>query len=190
MFRLKKAGFSKIISNEPVNLEKLKQASNIIKELHFQMQNLAAEGYGPFLAAIYDENGNLVSKAANSVVIENCSNNHAEINAIKEAQMKLATYDLSSYNLSIYITAEPCMMCVGAIMWSGIKNVYYSVPSETVEKITGFDEGFKPSWLKEFKKRGIAVYGNIEAKSGEVELKQYVQTGKKIYKPERKQQKT
>ena len=75
-------------------------------------------------------------------------------------------------------------------MWSGIKNVYYSVPSETVEKITGFDEGFKPSWLKEFKKRGIAVYGNIEAKLGEVELKQYVQTGKKIYKPERKQQKT
>ena len=140
MFRLKKAGFSKIISNEPVNLEKLKQASKIIKELHFQMQNLAAEGYGPFLAAIYDENGNLVSKAANSVVIENCSNNHAEINAIKEAQMKLATYDLS--------------------------------------------------WLKEFKKRGIAVYGNIEAKLGEVELKQYVQTGKKIYKPERKQQKT
>ncbi len=138
----------------------------------------------------FDENGNLVSKAANSVVIENCSNNHAEINAIKEAQMKLATYDLSSYNLSIYITAEPCMMCVGAIMWSGIKNVYYSVPSETVEKITGFDEGFKPSWLKEFKKRGIAVYGNIEAKLGEVELKQYVQTGKKIYKPERKQQKT
>lgn len=78
------------------------------------------------------------------------------------------------------------MMCIGAIMWSGIKNVYYSVPSKTVEKITGFDEGFKPSWLNEFKKRGIIVYGNIEAKAGEDELKQYVKLGNIIYKPTRK----
>ena len=182
-FGLKNTKPENIISNEPLNLKKIEQASKIIKELHSQMQDLASEGYGPFVAAVYDQNGNLIAKEANSVVNEVCSNNHAEINAIKKAQEKLETYDLSSYNLSIYITAEPCMMCIGAIMWSGIKNVYYSVPSKTVEKITGFDEGFKPSWLKEFKKRGIIVYGNIDAKDGEFELKQYVNSGKTIYKP-------
>lgn len=185
-FGLKNTKPENIISNEPLNLKKIEQASKIIKELHSQMQDLASEGYGPFVAAVYDQNGNLIAKAANSVVNEVCSNNHAEINAIKKAQEKLETYDLSSYNLSIYITAEPCMMCIGAIMWSGIKNVYYSVPSKTVEKITGFDEGFKPSWLNEFKKRGIIVYGNIEAKAGEDELKQYVKLGNIIYKPTRK----
>ena len=185
-FGLKNTKLENIISNEPLNLKKIEQASKIIKELHSQMQDLASEGYGPFVAAVYDQNGNLIAKAANSVVNEVCSNNHAEINAIKKAQEKLETYDLSSYNLSIYITAEPCMMCIGAIMWSGIKNVYYSVPSKTVEKITGFDEGFKPSWLNEFKKRGIIVYGNIDAKAGEDELKQYVKLGNIIYKPTRK----
>lgn len=70
-------------------------------------------------------------------------------------------------------------------MWSGIKAVYYGVPSKTVEKITGFDEGFKPNWFEEFKKRGIIVYGNIEPQIGEKALKQYVEEGKKIYKPTR-----
>ena len=76
-------------------------------------------------------------------------------------------------------------MCVGGIMWSGIKEVYYSVPSKDVEKITGFDEGFKPHWFKEFKKRGIVVYGNIDSDLGERELYRYVTTGNTIYKPSR-----
>ena len=164
-------------------IEKIKQASKIINELHSQIPNFTSLGFGPFIAAIYDTNGHLIAKNANSVVNENCSNNHAEINAIKKAQEKLGTYDLSTYNLSIYITAEPCIMCIGAIMWSGIKNVYYSIPSKIVEKITGFDEGFKPFWINEFKKRGIIVYGNIEPKIGEIGLKQYVNSGKIIYKP-------
>ena len=74
-------------------------------------------------------------------------------------------------------------MCAGAIMWSGIKTVYFGVPSSEVEKITGFDEGYKPNWIKEFKKRGITVYGNIEPKAGEKVLQEYVNSGKETYKP-------
>ena len=110
---------------------------------------------------------------------------HAEMNAIKAAEKKLGTFDLAPYNLKLYVTAEPCIMCLGGIMWSGIKEVYYGVPSKSVEEITGFDEGFKPHWFKEFKKRGIVVYGNIETELGEQELHDYVNNGKKIYKPTR-----
>ena len=137
------------------------------------------------MAAIYDNNGQLISKTSNSVVSENCSNNHAEMNAIKSAQQNLNTYDLSSYNLSLYVTSEPCMMCLGGIMWSGIKAVYYGVSSKRVEEITGFDEGFKPDWLNEFKKRGISVYGNIETAIGEKILSDYLKNGNKVYQPER-----
>ena len=107
------------------------------------------------------------------------------MNAIKAAEQKLGTYDLAPYNLSLYVTAEPCMMCIGGIMWSGIKAVYYGVPSKCVEEITGFDEGFKPNWFEEFKKRGITVYGNIEVEAGEKVLYDYVNTGKTVYQPER-----
>lgn len=102
------------------------------------------------------------------------------MNAIKAAEKALNTFDLSSANLSLYVTAEPCMMCLGGIMWSGIKAVYFGVPSKRVEEITGFDEGFKPNWFDEFKKRGIAVYGNIESEAGEEVLRSYVAAGKKF----------
>lgn len=177
--------FATVISNEKIDKNKVKRASKIILELQKEMQSYTMNGSGPFVAAIYDDKGNLVVKVANSVVNEQCSNNHAEMNAIRLAEQKYGTYNLAPYNLSLYVTAEPCMMCLGGIMWSGIKNVYYGVPSKKVEEITGFDEGFKPAWFDEFKKRGITVYGNIEVKAGEKELKKYVNSGKEVYKPTR-----
>ena len=174
-----------VITNEKIDDFKLTKATNIILGLQQELQKYINKGYGPFLAAIYDSKGNLIAKAANNVVNKSCSNNHAETNAIKLAEKKLNTYDLSPYNLSIYVTSEPCMMCLGSIMWSGIKAVYYGVPSNRVSKITGFDEGFKPNWLSEFKKRGITVYGQIEQGMGEQVLKDYVKQGHTVYKPKR-----
>ena len=172
-----------VIANEKIDNSKLIKASTIILGLQQELPKYINKGHGPFLAAIYDASGNLIVKSANSVVNKSCSNNHAEMNAIKLAEKKLGTYDLSPYNLSLYVTSEPCMMCLGGIMWSGIKTVYYGVSSERVTKITGFDEGFKPNWFNEFKKRGITVYGQIEQDIGEKVLKDYMAQGHKIYKP-------
>ncbi|MBR1840979.1 MAG: nucleoside deaminase [Alphaproteobacteria bacterium] len=174
-----------VTANEKINPNKLSKAQKIIRQLQKELPQYIANGSGPFLAAIYDANGNLIAKEANSVVSEICSHNHAEMNTIRAAEKKLKTYDLSSYNLSLYVTAEPCIMCLGGIMWSGIKEIYYGVPSKRVEEITGFDEGFKPDWLNEFKKRNITVYGNIEVEKGEEVLQNYVLQGHTVYKPER-----
>lgn len=176
---------SEVWSNEDIDTQRLEQAKKIILQLQSEMKDYIAKGSGPFLAAVYDEKGNLISKTANSVIAETCSNNHAEMNAIKAAEKALNTYDLSSHNLSLYVTSEPCMMCLGGIMWSGIKAVYYGVPSKRVEEITGFDEGFKPNWYDEFKRRGITVYGNIEREAGEKVLFDYVNGGHTVYQPER-----
>lgn len=154
----------------------------IIKNLQEEL-SLNLDKGGPFLAAIYDKNYNLISKAQNSVIQDNCSNCHAEVNTIRLAQKTLDTYNLAPYNLGIYVTSEPCIMCLGAIMWSGIKRVYYSVPSDIVEKITGFDEGFKPNWIEEFKNRDIEVYPEILQESGTAVLEKYVKQGGIIYKP-------
>jgi len=155
----------------------------IIKELCNQNIIAQNKGYGPFAAAICDETGKILTMQHNSVILDNCSLHHAEINTIKAAQDRFKTYDLSSYNLSICITAEPCAMCVGAIMWSGIKHVYFGTLSPIVEKITGFDEGYKPDWDKYFQNKGIDVKGNIEPEVCEKVLLSYVNSGKIIYKP-------
>ena len=166
-------------------MKELQNVNFIMKELCRQNEIAQEQGFGPFCAAICDEKGNILTVAHNSVVLENSSVCHAEINAIKQMQVQYNTYDLSQYNLSICITAEPCMMCIGAIMWSGIKKVFYGLPSTEVEKISGFVEGYKPDWEKYFKEIGIFVHGGIEQDACKEPLQRYVTAGKTIYKPER-----
>jgi len=163
--------------------EEFQRARKIILDLQKENLKFTEQGYGPFLAAIYDKEGNLIAKMPNTVAKDNCCLYHAEVNTIRQACEKLKTYDLAPLDLSIYVTAEPCIMCAGAIMWSGIKRVFYGVNSADVERITGFDEGFKPNWIEEFSKRNIEVYGEIEAQAGREVLEKYVNSGKEIYKP-------
>ena len=177
--------YGNITSNAPITKPQYETARKIILGLQNETQKHFCEHCGPFCAAIYDDKGNLIAKAQNNVVPACDCTNHAEMNVIRLAQKKLNTYDLSKYNLSIYVTAEPCIMCVGGIMWSGIKNVYFGVYSKDVEAITGFDEGYKPNWIEQFKQRGINVYGGIEQEYGKKVLAKYVKSGNTIYKPNR-----
>lgn len=156
-----------------------KVLSELPKEIEFQIE----KGYGPFLAAIYDKNGKLIAKMPNTVIKGKCSLNHAEVNTIREAERVLKTHDLSKYNLTLYSSSEPCIMCVGAIMWSGIKNVYYGAYSKDVEAITGFDEGYKPNWEQEFVKRNIKVVGGIQAEANKKALCKYIEKGNYVYNP-------
>ena len=145
----------------------------------------AGEKCGPFEAAIHDREGRRVAVAVNSVEMENCSHNHAEMNAIRLAEKKFGDWNLASRNLVLYTTSEPCMMCMGGILWSGIRKVVYGVPSDRVEAITGFDEGFKPDWKREFAKRGIEVVGPVAAEEGEAVHREYVRRGNTVYVPNR-----
>ena len=172
-----------IVANSPIAKTELENAKKIMLNVQAKTADGIKNGKGPFYAEIYDKNGNFVVASSNSVVEDKCCLYHAEINTIKKAHEKFKEYSLAPEDLTIYVNAEPCIMCAGAIMWSGIKTIYFGVPSSKVEKITGFDEGYKPNWIKEFKKRGITVYGNIEAQAGEKVLEEYVKSGKEIYKP-------
>ena len=172
-----------IVANSPISKTELETAKKIMLNVQAKTADGIKNGKGPFYAEIYDKNGNFVVASSNSVVEDKCCLFHAEVNTIKKAHDKFKEYSLAPEDLTIYVNAEPCIMCAGAIMWSGIKTVYFGVPSSEVEKITGFDEGYKPNWIKEFKKRGITVYGNIEPLACKKVLKDYVNSGKEIYKP-------
>ena len=115
---------NEIITNaDKPNIERVRFAIKVISGMQSELQKCIKHGYGPFMAAIY-RGKTLIAKSANTVVKDRCSNHHAEIKTIRAAQQKLKKYYLSNDDISLFITAEPCMMCIGAIMWSGIKNVY------------------------------------------------------------------
>jgi len=172
-----------IISNEQIDEEKLEKARAVISALYQELPEQIAHGSMPFLAAVYDQDGKLIAKSNSSVVLDTCSSHHAEMNAIAQAEKVFQTYDLQPHNLKLYATGEPCIMCLGAIMWSGIKEVYWGVPTKEIEDMTGLYEGYKPAYMEEFKKLGITVYGNIEADAGKEIIKRSFTEKWTIYKP-------
>ena len=98
---------------------------------------------GPFGAVITDKQGNIIAKANNTVLKNNDPTEHAEMNAIREACKKLGTYDLSEYIL--YTSCEPCPMCLSAIIWANIKEVYYACTREDAGNI-----GFRDDVIYEY----------------------------------------
>ena len=100
---------------------------------------------GPFGAVIIDKEGNIISNGNNQVIKNNDPTAHAEIVAIREACKKLNTYDLSDYIL--YTSCEPCPMCLSAIIWANIKEVYYGCTKEDAGEI-GFRDDMIYDYLK------------------------------------------
>lgn len=94
---------------------------------------------GPFGAVIV-KNGEIVASGHNRVLKNNDSTCHGEIDAIRSAEQKLETYDLSGCQL--YATGEPCPMCLAAILWANIEKVYYGCTLDDNEKIGFRDEKF------------------------------------------------
>ena len=105
---------------------------------------LKKEG-GPFGAIIVDKEGNIISNGNNQVLKNNDPTAHAEIVAIREACKKLSSYDLKDYTL--YTSCEPCPMCLSAIIWANIKEVYYGCIKEDAGKI-GFRDDMIYDYLK------------------------------------------
>jgi tRNA(Arg) A34 adenosine deaminase TadA len=80
-------------------------------------------GTGPFGCVITDGDYNIIAKTHNHVTDWNDPTAHAEMVAIRLASKKLQKYDLSDYIL--FTSCEPCPMCLSAIYWARITEVYY-----------------------------------------------------------------
>ncbi len=80
------------------------------------------EGEVPIGSAIF-LNGKLISKAHNLRERKKRSTAHAEILAIEKACKKLKSWRLEQ--CEIYVTLEPCLMCLGAIINSRIKKLVF-----------------------------------------------------------------
>lgn len=88
---------------------------------------------GPFGACIVDSNGKVIAVAHNQVIKNNDPTAHAEIEAIRIASKKLNTYDLTG--CIMYTTCMPCPMCLSAIIWANIKEVYYGCSKSDADDI-------------------------------------------------------
>ena len=99
---------------------------------------------GPFGAAIFEaETGRLVDVGVNSVVrLSNCTL-HGEMVAFMTAQARLGSFSLAAPGMPVHVLAtscEPCAMCMGATLWSGVRRVISGATRDDAMALQ-FDEG-------------------------------------------------
>ena len=97
---------------------------------------------GPFGATLV-RNGENVVAVGNTILRDLDLSGHAELVAVREGCKKLNTLDLS--DCEMYATCEPCPMCVGVMLWAGIKTVYYSSTRDDAA-----DHGFSDQHLRDY----------------------------------------
>lgn len=100
---------------------------------------IAAHHGGPF-GSVVVRDGIIVGRGHNRVLEKRDPTCHGEIEAIRNACAQLGTADLSGCEL--YTTAEPCPMCLGAILWANISTVHFGCTREDSAAIGFRDSAF------------------------------------------------
>lgn len=99
-----------------------------------------SHGHGGPFGSVVVRDGEIVGRGHNRVILNNDPTCHGEMEAIRDACRTLGTFDLSGCEL--YTTAEPCPMCLGAIMWANISKVYYGCTKQDTADIGFRDDDF------------------------------------------------
>jgi tRNA(Arg) A34 adenosine deaminase TadA len=127
-------------------------------------QNVEHGTGGPFGAAIFEGSGRLVGVGVNSVVRLDNSALHAEMVAFMMAQHRAGSFTLAAPGLpphELFTSCEPCAMCLGAALWSGITRLVFGASGQDVRNL-GFDEGpVFPQSHQYLSERGIGIEGGL-----------------------------
>ena len=91
-------------------------------ELAYKAERLGEVPVG----AVLTRNHSLIAEGWNCPIGENDPSAHAEIFAMRAGGEKLGNYRL--LGTTLYVTLEPCIMCIGAIMHARIKRLVFGAP--------------------------------------------------------------
>ena len=168
-------------------------------------RNVEEGSGGPFGAAIFEaSSGRLVAVGVNSVVRLNNAVLHAETMAVMRASARRGSFTLASSTggaegaeggeegeegkggkgaepLELYTSCEPCAMCLGAILWSGLRRVIFAARRDDAEAL-GFDEGpVFPDTFAYLRRRGVSVEAGPLREEARAVLANYRAAGGAIY---------
>jgi tRNA(Arg) A34 adenosine deaminase TadA len=159
--------------------EKMRLAIDLSRE------NVERGTGGPFGAAIVAiDSGRLVAVGVNSVVRLNNCTLHGEMVAFMMAQQRVQSFTLNAPNLAAHeliTSCEPCAMCLGATLWSGVRRVVSGAAREDASTLK-FEEGpvFAESY-RYLEDRGIEIVRNVLRPEARAVLDLYRAKGGEVY---------
>jgi len=153
--------------------------------IRLSRENVERGTGGPFGAIVVERaSGKLVSVGVNAVVRLNNCTLHGEMVAIMMAQARVKSFTLGAAGMpehDLVTSCEPCAMCLGAALWSGVKRVICGAAREDATKLR-FEEGpVFPESYKYLEERGVTFVRDVLRAEARAVLEHYRTTGGKIY---------
>lgn len=148
-------------------------------------ENVLRDTGGPFGALILErDTGRIVAAGVNSVVRLGNSLLHGETVAFMLAQKRLGSFTLAAPDMPVHqlvSSCEPCAMCLGATLWSGVRRVVYGALREDASRLA-FDEGpVFPASYRYLEERGIEFVRGVRRAEAREVLELYRRTSGTIY---------
>lgn len=106
-----------------------------LMERALELANVAKiNGNEPF-GAILVKDSQVVKEGSNQIHTNTDPTNHAELGLIREFCQETGITDLTDYTL--YTSCEPCCMCSGAMVWSKLGKMRYSISHNDLAYVAG-----------------------------------------------------
>lgn len=132
-----------------------------------QARYAAQCGEVPVGCVIVSDSGSLLARAHNEVETLLDPTAHAEVLAIRRASVELGKWRL--VGCSVYVTLEPCPMCMGALLAARVSSVYFAA-SDSIQGAAGsiFDLGNIDSLPRQ-----IEIVGGVCREESEILLQEF-----------------
>ncbi len=145
--------------------------------IELSRENVVRGTGGPFGAAVFEaETGALVAVGMNSVVRLNNCTLHGEMVAFMMAQARLGSFSLRSEGgpgYELVTSCEPCAMCLGATLWSGVRRVVCGAHRDDARRLN-FEEGpVFPESHAYLEARGIEIVHGVLREEANAVLELY-----------------
>ncbi len=109
--------------------------SYFLEQCFLLAQQAKEQGIHPFSAILVNAEGEVLLEQINGYLPNKDMTGHAERLIMTEASQQYRPDYLK--DCTLYISAEPCAMCAGAIYWAGVGRVVYGLSESRLKTITG-----------------------------------------------------
>jgi tRNA(adenine34) deaminase len=135
--------------------------------LALEQARLALEAGEVPIGAVITIGDEVIARGFNQPISARDPTAHAEVIVLREAARTIGNYRLT--NADVYVTVEPCLMCVGALVHARVRNLVYGAPEPKTGALVSTMRAFETAGLN----HRFEVTGGIRADEARDLLQQF-----------------